>query len=283
MSATRDHPGQALGVLGVVALDRDGDPLRHVPAPGQDAADQGVVDAELVAFFADALLGGAGDGVEEGALAGVQAHDHEPADVVEKRGDRELVAVGPADRAADRVGGVLGGEGVDPEALGPQVAAAVQLEEVEDAGGAGDRQHSGGLEHVDRLGDAGGAAGRAPPRLAARRTAIVRATSDSTASTSVADAGRLGGRRAHHPRLGLDQDREALDGLEGSGEARAGRGLARSLCRATACVLDLAVAVVSSSEAWADCSPNHRQREDVRFSRMLPKIEDESRTACSAE
>ena len=55
-------------------------------------------------------------------------------------GDRELVAIGPADRAADLVGGVLGREGVDPEPLRPQVAAAVLLEEVEDAGGAGDRQ-----------------------------------------------------------------------------------------------------------------------------------------------
>ena len=144
-----------------MALDRDGDLLRQVPAPGQHAADQGVVDAEQVAFFADPLFGGVGDGVEVGALARVQVHDHEPADVVEQRGDGELVALGPADRAADLVGGVLGREGVDPEPLGPQVAAAVLLEEVEDGGGAGDREDPGGLEDFDRLGDAGGAAGRA--------------------------------------------------------------------------------------------------------------------------
>ena len=59
MSATATIAGEAFGVLGVVALDRDRDPLRHVPAPRQNAADQGVVDAELVAFVADPLLGGA--------------------------------------------------------------------------------------------------------------------------------------------------------------------------------------------------------------------------------
>ena len=97
MSAVRDHRRQAVGVLGVVALDRDGDPLRQVPAPGEHAADQGVVDAELLAFVAQPLLGGARDGVEVDLVAGVQAGDHEPADVVQQRGDGELVAFGPAD------------------------------------------------------------------------------------------------------------------------------------------------------------------------------------------
>ena len=71
----------------MVALDRDRDPLRHVPAPRQHAADQGMVDSELVAFFADALLGGAPGGVEVGALAGVKLGDDEAADVVQQRRD----------------------------------------------------------------------------------------------------------------------------------------------------------------------------------------------------
>ncbi len=47
------------------ALDRDGDPLWHVPAPGQHSADQRVVDAELLAFFAIPLLGCARGRIEE--------------------------------------------------------------------------------------------------------------------------------------------------------------------------------------------------------------------------
>ena len=155
MSASRDHRRQAFGVVGVMALDRDRDPLRHVPAPGQHAADQGVVDAELVAFFADPLLGRVGRRRRSRPRSpGWRFDDHEPADVVEKRGDGELVAIGPADRAADLLGGVLGREGVDAEVLRPQLAAAVGLEEVEDGRGAGDRQDAGGLEDVDRLGNA---------------------------------------------------------------------------------------------------------------------------------
>ena len=120
-----DHRGEAVGVVGVVALDRDGDPLRQVPAPGEDAADQGVVDAELLAFVAQPLLGGTGAGVEVDLVAGVQARDDEAADVVEQRRHGQLVAFDPADDAADLVGGALGCEGVDAEALGLQLPAAV--------------------------------------------------------------------------------------------------------------------------------------------------------------
>ena len=52
-----DVGGVAVGVLGVVALDRGGDGAREVPAAGEDAADQGVVDAELAALVVQALLG----------------------------------------------------------------------------------------------------------------------------------------------------------------------------------------------------------------------------------
>ena len=79
-------------------------------------------------------------GVEVTAVAGVEIGDHQAADVVQQRGDGEFVAILPADRAADLVGGLLGGEGVDAEALGAHLAAAVGLEEVEDRRGAGDRE-----------------------------------------------------------------------------------------------------------------------------------------------
>ena len=128
--------------------------------------------------------GALANGVEVTAIARVQVGDDEPADVVQQRGDRELVAILPADRAADLVGGLLGGEGVDAEALGPHLAAAVGLEEVEYGSGAGDREDAGGLEHVDRRGDAPMLRPVPPLRLAKRSTEIARPTSASTASTS---------------------------------------------------------------------------------------------------
>ena len=88
------------------------------------------------------------------SIAGMKVGDHEPADVVQQRGDGQLVAAVPAHGATDLVGGLLGGESVDAEALGPHLAAAVGLEEVEDRRGAGDRQHPGGLQDVDGLGNA---------------------------------------------------------------------------------------------------------------------------------
>ena len=77
-----DQRGQAVGVLGVVALDRHRDPLRQIPAASQNASDQSVVDPQLVPFLFEALLRGAGRRVEVAAFAGVQARDHQAADIV---------------------------------------------------------------------------------------------------------------------------------------------------------------------------------------------------------
>ena len=82
-----------------------------------------------------------------------------------------------------------------------------------------------------------------PLRLAKRRTEIARATSDSTASTSSPMRAVSAVAARDHPLAGLDQDREALDRLEGFGEAAAGRGVPRP-CRATP--LAFAVAVRAS-------------------------------------
>ena len=194
-----DQRGEAVGVLGVVALDRDGDPLRQVPAPGEDAADQRVVDAELLAFVAQPLLGGAGDRVEVDLVARVQAGDDEATDVVQQRRDRELVAFDPADDAADLVGGALGGEGVDAEALGLQLPAAVGLEEVEARRGAGDRQHARGLEHVDRVGDAGDAAGDQAAAVGEAKHRDRQGDVGLDRFDQFADAGGLSGRGARSP------------------------------------------------------------------------------------
>ena len=241
----RDHRREAVGVLGVMALDRDRDPLRQVPAPGQDAADQRVVDAELVAFVAQALLGGARDGVEVDLVARVQAGDDEAADVVQERRDGELVAFGPADGAADLVGGALGGERVDAEALRLQLPAAVGLEEVEARRGAGDRQHAGGLQHVDRLGDAADAAGDQAAAVGEAQDRDRQGDVGLDRFDQLADAGGLGGRGGDHPLARLDQDREALDRLEGVGEpaARSGRAAGAVGLRGQVRDCDLAVAL----------------------------------------
>ena len=168
---------------------------------------------------------------------------------------------------------LLGGEGVDAEALGLQLPAAVGLEEVEDRGGAGDRQDAGGLEHVDRLGDAADAAAR--PRRCDWRSAAPRSsrpTSDSTASTSSPIRAGLGRRGAHHPLARLDQDREALDRLEGRGETAAGRRAWRWPLRprtALALTFPLLCGLVDSMRDWLPHGSS--AGEDARFSRPHPQ------------
>ena len=88
-----DEGGVALGVVGVVALDRGGDGARQVPAAGEHAADQRVVDAELAALVVQALLRRAGRAVDLLRVARVGVHEHELADVVQQRGDQQAVAV----------------------------------------------------------------------------------------------------------------------------------------------------------------------------------------------
>ena len=106
------------GVVGVVALDRRGDGLRQVPAAGEHAADQRVVDAELAALVVQALLGRARGAVDLLRVARVGVHEHELADVVQQRGDQQAVAVRVAGLGGEAVGGALDGDGVQAEALG---------------------------------------------------------------------------------------------------------------------------------------------------------------------
>ena len=108
-------------------LDRRGELLRQSPAAGHHAADERVVDAELAALGVDALLGRARGRVDLARVAGVGLHQHELADVVQQRGDQQLVAVGELDPRAEPVGGALRRDRVQAEALGrcvPQRACA---------------------------------------------------------------------------------------------------------------------------------------------------------------
>ena len=71
---------------------------RQVPAAGEHAADQRVVDAELAALVVQALLGRARRAVDLLRVARVGVHEHELADVVQQRGDEQAVAVRVAGR-----------------------------------------------------------------------------------------------------------------------------------------------------------------------------------------
>ena len=97
-----------------------------------------MVDAELAALLVDALLGRARAAVDLRGIAGVGVQQHELADVVQQARDRQAVAVLVADLRREPVGGVLGGERVQAEALGRGVPHAGALEEVERAHAAGD-------------------------------------------------------------------------------------------------------------------------------------------------
>ena len=100
--AEADDRGLLAAVLGVVTLDRRGEPVRQAPAASQDAADHAVVDAELAALAHDALLGRARITVDVLRVAGVRVHEHELADVVQEGRDEKLVALLEADLARDR-------------------------------------------------------------------------------------------------------------------------------------------------------------------------------------
>ena len=156
-----DHGGHALGLAGVVALDRLGDAGVDAPAPGEDAADERVVDAELAALLGDPLVGGGAAAVEALGIAGMEARQHRPADVVEDRGEGELVAVADAAQLGDPVGGPLHVEGVEAETVGGEGEAAVPIEDVVGGSRAQDRLDRTGAEPLDPVRDAADA----PPAL----------------------------------------------------------------------------------------------------------------------
>jgi hypothetical protein len=142
-----------VGVVGVVALDRRGDRVGQIPAAGEDAADQRVVDAELAALVVQALLGRARGPVDLPRIAGVGVHEHELADVVQEGGDEQPIAVRVAGGRGEAVGGALDGHGVQAEALGRGVPGLAALEELERLGVGREALDGLGREHLDRVDD----------------------------------------------------------------------------------------------------------------------------------
>jgi hypothetical protein len=144
-----DERGVTLRVIGVMALDRRGDRLGQVPATGEHAADQCMVDAQLAALVVQALLGGASGSVDLLRVARVGVHQDELADVVQQGGDEQAVAVGVAGGRGEAVGGALDGDGVQAEALGRGVPRLAALEELERLGVGGEPLDGLGREHLD--------------------------------------------------------------------------------------------------------------------------------------
>ena len=99
-----------------MALDRRGDDRRQAPAADEHRADEGVVDAELAALAASALLGRLA-GALGALLVAVELGQHQLADVVEQRGDGELVALRQARQLADPLGADPHRDAVAAEAL----------------------------------------------------------------------------------------------------------------------------------------------------------------------
>ena len=91
----------------MVSLDGLGDAGVDAPAAGEDTADEGVVDAELAALGGDPLVRGGPAAVEALRVAGMQAGEDRPADVVQDGGERELVAVADPAEVRNLVGGAL--------------------------------------------------------------------------------------------------------------------------------------------------------------------------------
>ena len=98
---------------------------------------------------ADALLRRARALVDLRGIARVGVHEHELADVVQQRGDHDPVAVVVTDLGGQAVGGALGGDAVQAEALGSRVPGRGALEEVEGPGARGERLDGLGREQLD--------------------------------------------------------------------------------------------------------------------------------------
>ena len=105
-----DERGFALDLGVVVALDRRGDRRGQPPAPGEHAADERVIDAQLAPLLVDAVLGRPRAAMDLRGIAGVGVQQHQLADVVQQARGGQAVAVLEADLGGDPVGRVLRGE-----------------------------------------------------------------------------------------------------------------------------------------------------------------------------
>ena len=205
-----------------MALDDRGDGLGQAPAAGEDAADQCVVDAELAALAVDALLGRAGVAVHLARIPRISVHQDELADVVQQRRDHEAVAVLVAGLDGQAIGGALGGDAMQAEALGRGVPHGRALEEVEGAGPRGEPLDGLGREQLDGLDD----------RLDATAGAALDLVGEAQDRDDEGDVGLDGGDdvagrdpvgrdEAQQTVARLGQGREVLQRLEGSGQTTA--------------------------------------------------------------
>lgn len=211
-----DHRRQALRLLGVMPLDRLGDPRVHPPAASEHTSDKGVVDAESAAFLVDSIIRGGATTIEPLGIARVEAGQHRAADVVQDRGEGELVAVADARGLGDPVGAPLHRECVQAEAVGLQGESPVAIEDVVGGGGAKHSLDRAGPEALDRVRDA------ADPRAALELPggADDRAGEPDICLDHRGDVVRRGAPRDQLESLvtGLEQGRLALGLVKGGGE-----------------------------------------------------------------
>ena len=131
--------------------------------------------------------------VDLAGVARVGVHEHELADVVQQRGDHQAVAVLVAGLAREAVGGALGGDAVQAEALGrgvPDRASARRSRRC-GSGSASAWTASGERSSTDCTTDSTRPRLLPSTWLARRSTVITSATSDSTAATTLADGEAL--------------------------------------------------------------------------------------------
>ena len=173
--------GLALDLGVVMALDRRRDRRRKPPAAREHTSDERVVDAELAALLVNPVLGRFRAAVDLAGVPRVGMEQDELADVVQEARRGQTVAVLVADLGGEPVGGVLRRERVQAEALGGGFPHARALEEVECAHPVGERLDRLRAQQLDRADDR--VDGPAGAWLARRITAMISATSDSTAVT----------------------------------------------------------------------------------------------------
>jgi hypothetical protein len=101
----------------------------------------------------DALLGCCLTMVDVGWIAGIGVDQNELADVMHEARHGETVPVCVASNGSDPVGGVLGGESVQPKTLRCAIPAVGSPEEVERADVVGDGPDGLGAKQLDRGGD----------------------------------------------------------------------------------------------------------------------------------
>ena len=180
-----------------------------------------MVDAELAPLGVDPFLGRAGAAVDLRGVAGVGVQQHELADVVQQARDGQPVAVLVADLGGEPVGGVLGGERVQAEALGRGVPDAGALEEVEGAHAVGDRVHGLRAQQLD------GADGGVDLAVRALRAVGEPQHGDDQRDVGLDGGDDVGGRDVvlgddrEQPVAGLGQRGERLERLEGQRQATA--------------------------------------------------------------